>query len=92
MLIPFSDSYSATIPTCIPSGDYLLRIQSLGIHNPWPAGIPQFYIGCAQITVTNGGSGNPGPTALIPGAFKETDPGYTANVNLPPSPFIYSHQ
>ncbi|KAG7292003.1 hypothetical protein NEMBOFW57_002033 [Staphylotrichum longicolle] len=75
-----SDTYSATIPTCIPSGDYLLRIQSLGIHNPWPAGIPQFYIACAQITVTNGGSGNPGPTALIPGAFKETDPGYTANI------------
>lgn len=33
--------------------------------------------------MTNGGSGNPGPTALIPGAFKETDPGYTANVNNP---------
>ncbi|KAK4236415.1 glycoside hydrolase [Achaetomium macrosporum] len=73
-------SYTYNIPTCIPDGDYLLRIQSLAIHNPWPAGIPQFYISCAQITVTGGGSGNPGPTALIPGAFKETDPGYTANI------------
>ncbi|KAK4127011.1 carbohydrate-binding module family 1 protein [Parathielavia appendiculata] len=75
-----SGSYTAQIPTCIPSGDYLIRIQSLGIHNPWPAGIPQFYISCAQVTVTNGGSGNPGPTVSIPGAFKESDPGYTANI------------
>ncbi|AEO65532.1 66d531bf-c4df-4c19-989a-eee75e7ac607 [Thermothielavioides terrestris] len=73
-------SYTYNIPTCIPDGDYLLRIQSLAIHNPWPAGIPQFYISCAQITVTGGGNGNPGPTALIPGAFKDTDPGYTVNI------------
>lgn len=78
-LFSLTDTYTATIPSCIPPGDYLLRIQSLGIHNPWPAGIPQFYISCAQITVTGGGSANPS-TVLIPGAFKETDPGYTANV------------
>ncbi|KAL2256705.1 hypothetical protein VTK26DRAFT_1256 [Humicola hyalothermophila] len=74
-----SDSYTATIPSCIAPGDYLLRIQSLAIHNPWPAGIPQFYISCAQVTVTGGGSANPS-TVSIPGAFKETDPGYTANI------------
>ncbi|KAK3393939.1 glycosyl hydrolase family 61-domain-containing protein [Podospora didyma] len=73
-------SYSFAIPACIPNGDYLLRIQSLAIHNPWPAGIPQFYVSCAQITVTGGGSATPGPTALIPGAFKATDPGYTVNI------------
>lgn len=73
-------SYTAQIPSCIPSGDYLLRIQSLGIHNPYPAGTPQFYISCAQVTVTGGGSGNPGPTVSIPGAFKDTDPGYTVNI------------
>jgi hypothetical protein len=73
-------SYSVTIPASLPSGEYLLRIQSLGIHNPWPAGIPQFYISCAQISVTGGGSGVPGPKVTIPGAFKDTDPGYTANI------------
>ncbi|KAK0620092.1 glycosyl hydrolase family 61-domain-containing protein [Immersiella caudata] len=73
-------SYTANIPSCIPDGEYLLRIQSLGIHNPWPAGIPQFYISCAQIKVTGGGSANPSPAVSIPGAFKETDPGYTANI------------
>ncbi|PKS11178.1 hypothetical protein jhhlp_002939 [Lomentospora prolificans] len=41
---------------------------------------PQFYISCAQINVIDGGSKEPSPTALIPGAFKATDPGYTANI------------
>ncbi|KAK4161231.1 glycosyl hydrolase family 61-domain-containing protein [Cladorrhinum sp. PSN259] len=73
-------SYTANIPVCIPNGEYLLRIQSLGIHNPYPAGTPQFYISCAQIRVSGGGSTTPSNTALIPGAFKATDPGYTANI------------
>lgn len=74
-----SGSYTFNLPTCIPDGEYLVRIQSLGIHNPWPAGIPQFYISCAQVKVSGGGSANP-PTVSIPGAFKSTDPGYTANI------------
>lgn len=32
-------SYTSTIPRCIPDGEYLLRIQSLAIHNP--GGVPQ---------------------------------------------------
>ncbi|KAJ2968098.1 hypothetical protein NUW58_g10296 [Xylaria curta] len=83
---PMSLTYSSQLPRCIQNGEYLLRIQSLAIHNPWPAGTPQFYISCAQIKVT-GGSGSANPTyALIPGAFKSSDPGYTANVSvlLPP--------
>jgi hypothetical protein len=45
------------------------------------------------VTVTGGGSGNPGPTVSIPGAFKDTDPGYTANVRIfsaPSSPIASS--
>ncbi|KAI1082549.1 glycoside hydrolase family 61 protein [Whalleya microplaca] len=75
-----SDSYSYEIPSCIEDGEYLLRIQSLAIHNPYPSGTPQFYVSCAQVSVT-GGSGTYNPeTVVIPGAFKETDPGYTANI------------
>ncbi|KAL3425827.1 fungal cellulose binding domain-containing protein [Phlyctema vagabunda] len=73
-------TYTFNLPTCIPSGEYLLRVQQLAIHNPWPAGIPQFYIECAQISVTGGGSKDLGPKVAIPGAFKETDPGYTVNI------------
>ncbi|KAK0628349.1 glycosyl hydrolase family 61-domain-containing protein [Bombardia bombarda] len=77
---PMADSYTFKIPACIANGEYLLRIQQLAIHNPWPAGIPQFYISCAQISVSGGGSTTPSQTALIPGAFKDTDPGYTVNI------------
>ena len=73
-------TYTYNIPPNLPSGDYLLRIQQLGIHNPYPAGIPQFYIECAQITVTNGGSGTPGPLVSIPGFITGTEPGYTVNI------------
>ncbi|KAI8963725.1 glycoside hydrolase family 61 protein [Daldinia sp. FL1419] len=72
------DTYSYTIPKCIPSGEYLLRIQSLAIHNP--GSTPQWYVGCGQIKVSGGGSASPSPTVKIPGAFKATDPGYTANI------------
>ncbi|TAQ87254.1 hypothetical protein B7494_g4408 [Chlorociboria aeruginascens] len=73
-------TYSYTIPKSLPNGDYLLRVQQLAIHNPWPAGIPQFYLECAQITVTNGGSGTPGPLVEIPGFITGTEPGYTVNI------------
>lgn len=73
-------SYNVTIPASVPNGDYLLRIQQLAIHNPYPGGIPQFYISCAQITVTGGGNGVPSPLVSIPGFIKDTDPGYTANI------------
>lgn len=76
---PMRSSYTYSIPKCIPNGEYLLRIQSLGIHNP--GSTPQFYVSCAQVNVTGGGSTTPNPTVKIPGAFKATDPGYTANVS-----------
>ncbi len=73
-------SYQANIPKCVKDGEYLLRIQSLAIHNP--GSTPQFYVSCAQVKVTGGGSLDASPAVKIPGAFKATDPGYTANVSL----------
>ncbi|KAI0812031.1 glycoside hydrolase family 61 protein [Xylaria sp. FL0064] len=71
-------TYSGVIPKCISNGEYLLRIQSLAIHNP--GATPQWYISCGQVKISGGGNANPSPTAKIPGAFKATDPGYTANI------------
>ncbi|KUJ18154.1 glycoside hydrolase family 61 protein [Mollisia scopiformis] len=73
-------TYTFNLPTCVPSGDYLVRIQSLAIHNPYPGGTPQFYVGCAQVTVTGGGSTELGPKVTIPGFITKADPGYTANI------------
>jgi hypothetical protein len=95
---PLSQTYSYTIPPALPNGDYLLRVQQLGIHNPYPAGIPQFYISCAQITVTGGGSGTPGPLVSIPGFITGDEPGYTVNIYTNfhnytvPGPAVWSGQ
>ncbi|KAH8787979.1 glycosyl hydrolase family 61-domain-containing protein [Diaporthe sp. PMI_573] len=75
---PMRASYTYSIPTCIANGDYLLRIEQLAIHNP--GSLPQFYISCAQVTVSGGSGGSPSPTTKIPGHVKATDPGYTANI------------
>ena len=73
--------YTYNIPKCLESGEYLLRIQSLGIHNP--GSTPQFYISCAQINLSGGGSTLPTAGGKIPGLFKATDPGYTVNIYNP---------
>jgi hypothetical protein len=95
----FSETYTYNIPKNLPNGDYLLRIQQLGIHNPYPAGTPQFYIECAQVTVTNGGTGAPGPLVAIPGWITGTEPGYTVNIYNPtftnytvPGPAVWADQ
>lgn len=72
-----------TIPKCIPSGDYLLRVEHIGLHSASAVGGAQLYISCAQLTVS-GGSGSV-PTALesIPGAYKPTDKGLVVNIYYP---------
>lgn len=92
------DTYSYHIPTNLPNGDYLLRFEQLGIHNPYPAGTPQFYIECAQVTVINGGAGTPGPLVSIPGWVKGDEPGYTVNIYngltsyVTPGPGVWADQ
>ncbi|KAJ6259754.1 Endoglucanase-4 [Drechslerella dactyloides] len=76
---PLSQTYSVTIPAGIPAGQWLLRAEQIGIHNPYPAGIPQFYIGCLQLQVTGGGSCSPS-YFNIPGHIRENDPGITVNI------------
>ncbi|TEB24556.1 hypothetical protein FA13DRAFT_1305558 [Coprinellus micaceus] len=70
---------STTLPSSTPSGEYLLRVEHIGLH---VAGAPQFYISCAQINVTGGGSGNPAKVS-IPGYISKSDPGLTVNIYNP---------
>jgi hypothetical protein len=39
---PMAKTYSVQVPACLAAGEYLMRIQQLGIHNP--GGAPQFYV------------------------------------------------
>ncbi|QDS74230.1 hypothetical protein FKW77_002664 [Venturia effusa] len=63
---------NTTIPAAVPAGDYLIRAEHLALHKN---GQPQFYVGCAQVKVTGGGNGTPGPLVAFPGAYKMSDPG-----------------
>jgi hypothetical protein len=57
----------------------------------------QFYLSCAQLTVTGGGSATPGPLVAFPGAYAATDPGLLIDIYYPvptsytnPGPAVFS--
>lgn len=72
-----------TIPKATPSGDYLFRVEQIGLHVAQSLGGAQFYLSCGQITVTGGGSGTPGPLVAFPGAYSATDPGILIDIYYP---------
>ncbi|QRW11838.1 glycoside hydrolase family 61 protein [Ceratobasidium sp. AG-Ba] len=74
---------TAVIPKCIPSGNYLLRAEIIALHPASSYPGAQFYMECAQINVTGGGSASPA-TVSFPGAYKGSDPGITVNIYYPP--------
>ncbi|OTB02943.1 glycoside hydrolase family 61 protein [Hypoxylon sp. CI-4A] len=71
------------IPSCIPAGDYLLRVEHIALHSAGSVGGAQTYISCAQLTVTGGGSKTPTGLVSFPGAYKATDPGLLINIYYP---------
>ncbi|KAK7001675.1 CBM1 domain-containing protein [Favolaschia claudopus] len=85
-----------TIPSCIPAGQYLLRHEIIALHGATAYPGAQFYMECAQIQITGGGSTQPA-TVSFPGAYKGTDPGITVNIYYPlltnytiPGPPVFS--
>lgn len=68
-----------TIPSCIPAGQYLLRHEMIALHGASTYPGAQFYMECAQIQITGGGSTQPA-TVSFPGAYAGTDPGVKINI------------
>ncbi|QRV72247.1 glycoside hydrolase family 6 protein [Ceratobasidium sp. AG-Ba] len=92
-LPPCQSTFNFKIPSSIPAGEYLLRIEQIGLH---VAGAPQWYISCAQLKITGGGSANPSKVS-IPGYVSASDPGLTVNIYNPvptsykvPGPSVFS--
>ncbi|OCH85776.1 hypothetical protein OBBRIDRAFT_821398 [Obba rivulosa] len=81
------DEITFTIPKNVPSGQYLLRAEQIALHVASTYGGAQFYIGCAQLNVVDGGSGTPGPTVAFPGAYTGYEPGILINIYDLPSNF-----
>lgn len=64
-----------TVPTDLPSGKYLVRVESIALHQASQAGGAQIYLACGQVEITGGGNGTPGPMVAFPGAYKAGEPG-----------------
>lgn len=72
------------IPRCLQNGDYLLRAEHIGLHSASSVGGAQFYISCAQLTVSGGsGTYNPRNIVSFPGAYQATHPGIMINIYYP---------
>jgi len=81
------DTVAVPIPKSIPNGQYLIRFEQIALHLAGTVNAAQFYIGCAQVTVSGGGSGKPTPLTSFPGAYKATDPGILINIYALPANF-----
>ncbi|KAJ6612978.1 glycosyl hydrolase family 61-domain-containing protein [Mycena sp. CBHHK59/15] len=71
------------VPAQTPSGQYLIRIEHIAVHSASYYGGAQFYIACAQVQVTNGGTGTPGPLVAFPGAYTGYEPGILIDIYYP---------
>lgn len=69
------------LPSALPDGNYLLRVEQIAIHDASYVGGAQFYLACGQVSVSGGGNGSPGPKVAFPGAYKATDPGILINLD-----------
>ncbi|KAI1184831.1 glycoside hydrolase [Nemania serpens] len=65
-------THTFQLPSKLASGEYLLRSEMLALHGSQTLGGAQFYIGCAQLSITGPG-GACSPKISLPGAYKATD-------------------
>ncbi|KAI1842613.1 hypothetical protein JX265_012606 [Neoarthrinium moseri] len=88
------DRVTFTIPADTPDGEYLVRSEHIGLHGAHN-GEAEFFYSCAQIKVTGGGSGTPGPVVSIPGVYKQDDAAInfsiygTKDYTLTPGPAVW---
>ncbi|TFK35359.1 glycoside hydrolase [Crucibulum laeve] len=73
------NEFKTTIPKSVPSGEVS------GLHL---TGTPEFFVSCAQIKVTGGGSSNPSKVS-IPGYIPQNDPSVMVNI-YDPAPTAYT--
>ena len=80
-LIMANGHLAATIPKDLAPGYYLMRPELLALHQADKSPPdPQFYLGCAQIYLTSGGSNEPKNTVSIPGYVDLNTPAMTYNI------------
>ncbi|TQN70014.1 putative endo-beta-1,4-glucanase D [Colletotrichum shisoi] len=71
-----------TVPKDTPNGEYLIRVAHIGVTVPTlarPSSTTRE--GCAQVKITGGGNGTPGPMIKFPGGYKKSsDPSFNFSI------------
>jgi len=67
------------IPSCIISGQYLLRVEAVSLLNAEKYPGAEFFMSCAQINIVSGYKYLP-TGVLIPGAYQPSDSGVVADI------------
>ncbi|KAF6842772.1 endoglucanase II (glycosyl hydrolase family 61) [Colletotrichum musicola] len=57
------------MPSCVPAGQYLMRVELLALHEANHEGGAQFYMECAHVLNPNGGSTSGAKFVKFPGAY-----------------------
>ncbi|KAF1911635.1 glycoside hydrolase family 61 protein-like protein [Ampelomyces quisqualis] len=70
-----NSSVSFTVAKNTPSGKYLVRVESIALHQAQSVGGAQMYLSYAQVEVMGGGNGHSGLLVAFPGANNANDPG-----------------
>lgn len=82
------DRLEFTIPPKTPPGEYLVRVEHIGLHEGH-RNRAQFYIECLQLKIDGPGGGTPAPLVKIPGIYKANDPGIAYDKwSSNPKPYI----
>ncbi|KAJ5505280.1 Glycoside hydrolase family 61 [Penicillium expansum] len=89
-------NFTFTLPKEVPAGQYLVRIEHIGLHGAGEWGNAEFFFNCAQIEVESDSTATPGPVVQIPGVYDGNEPGilfymyrpWIVNYTMPgPNPF-----
>jgi hypothetical protein len=84
----YKDKMEFTVPAKTPPGDYLVRVEHIGLHGA-QNGDAQFYVECYQLSINGTGGGTPGPLVKIPGIYRANDPGIRYNKwSSNPAPYV----
>ncbi|KUI69920.1 putative endo-beta-1,4-glucanase D [Cytospora mali] len=76
-------NFTLDLPTELATGEYLMRAEHVALHAAEEFEGAQYYIGCAQLSVTGSGSGTPSPTSKIPGQYTGHEPGLIIDIYYP---------
>lgn len=82
-----------TLPQSLKKGKYLIRQEIVALHmadkrpDEEAGRGPEFYPGCVQVDVTEGGDAVPDQNFDFNSGYKYTDPGFDFNVHFPEVPY-----